>query len=208
MENEKVLESIAEGQAKEHPILFSTQMVQAILEGRKVQTRRIVKDIPLDWINSGFTLDFVASPENNLCPYGKVGDILWVRETHAIEESPNEYRIVIYKATDPEYPGKWKPSIFLKRKDCRIFLRIESLRIERLQDITVEDSINEGIKFDDDSGYFFAGDAAMAGDAINCFENLWRKINGDESWESNPYVWVISFYRAVGAIDSKTSHKD
>jgi len=192
MENKKVLELIAEGQEKEHPILFSTPMVKAILEGRKSQTRRIVKDLPLDWIEQGFTLDFVASPENNLCPYGKVGDILWVRETHAIEESPNEYRMVIFKATDPDYTGKWKPSIFLKRKDCRIFLRIEAIAIERLQDITEQDSVCEGVEYD----------KFLDLTARENFCCLWNSINGN--WDSNPFVWVISFSRAVGAINSKT----
>lgn len=194
MKNEKVLESIAEGQEKEHPILFSTPMVNAILEGRKVQTRRIVKGTALEWLEQGFTPEFVADPDNNLCPFGKVGHLLWVRETFAIEESPNEYRLVIYKATDPEYPGKWKPSIFLKRKDCRILLRVEALRIERLQDITEEDSVCEGVQ----------EDKFLDLTARENFCCLWNKINGN--WDADPWVWVISFYRAVGAIDSKTSH--
>lgn len=230
MKNNKVLELIAEGQAKEHPLLFSTPMVQAILEGRKTQTRRtkgleFVNAEPDGYSFTGWERDpeLADSDSIDIVPvqhYGlfaefskgewltkapcEKGDILWVRETHAVEESEGEYRIVIYKASDPDYPGKWKPSIFMKRKDCRILLKVEDIRVERLHQLTIEDAIKEGIKFDDDSGYFFAGDVAMAGDAVNCFENLWCEINGRESWDSNPFVWVISFVR-VGAINSKTS---
>ncbi len=214
MKNKKVLELIAEGQEKEHPILFSTPMVYGLLDNRKRKTRRIVKDTPLEWLEQGFTPEFVADPENNLCPHGKVGDILWVRETFAIEESEGEYRLVIYKATDPDYPGKWKPSIFLKRKDCRILLRVDSLHIERLHDIDEADAIAEGVEFFDRKlvgGELrtFYKDYEHDGftySAVESFKTLWSKINGKESWDSNPFVWVISFYRAVGAINSKTSH--
>jgi hypothetical protein len=204
MKNEKVLELIAEGQEKERPILFSTPMVKAILEGRKCQTRRIVKGTPLEWLMPDmFTPEFVASPENNLCPYGKVGDILWVRETWVKNEGqlPTDLGYV-YKAElgeeelkySKELGVKWKPSIFMPRDACRIKLRIESIRIERLQDITEEDCICEGVEHD----------KFLDLTAKENFRSLWDSINGN--WDSNPFVWVISFCRAVGAINSKTSH--
>lgn len=71
-----------ETETKERPIPFSTPMVQAILNGTKTQTRRIIKGTGLDWLLQGFAPEFVASSENDLCPYGKIGDVLWVRETH------------------------------------------------------------------------------------------------------------------------------
>lgn len=212
MKNEKVLESIAEGQAREYPILFSTDMVKANHAGIKNQTRRTVKNTALEWLEQGFTPEFVAMRENHLCPYGYEGDTLWVRETYAVEESPNEYRLLIFKASEPEYPGKWKPSIFLKRKDCRTLLKNRGTRIERLHDISERDAIAEGIQpfTKDNKLWKFGVDGwdwdDMRVDAKTAYLSLWSKINGDESTDSNPWVWVINYSSAVGAIDSKTFH--
>jgi hypothetical protein len=188
-------------------------MVRAILDKKKTQTRRIVKDTALDWLAPDmFTPEFVASPENNLCPYGKVGDILWVRETwwkrpfltrkdlkDGADTWPEyEYeteKIMAWDEAELKHYG-WKrmPSIFMPKEACRIRLRIESIRIERLHDITEEDASSEGVSID----------TFLDLSAKDNFKALWDKINGN--WDSNPFVWVISFYRAVGAIDSKTSH--
>lgn len=204
MKNEKVLELIAEGQEKERPILFSAPMVRAIIDKKKTQTRRIVKDTPLEWLAPDmFTPEFVASPENNLCPYGKVGDILWVRETwwkrpfltrkdlkDGADTWPEyEYeteKIMAWDETELKHYG-WKrmPSIFMPKEACRIRLRIESIRIERLHDITEEDAANEGVSID----------TFLDLTAKDNFKALWDKINGN--WDSNPFVWVITFYRTV-----------
>jgi hypothetical protein len=200
---------------KQHPILFSTPMVQAILENRKTQTRRAVKGRALEWLELGmFTPEFVALDDNELCPYGKVGDVLWVRETWAYLDflGPEEADYV-YKASDngKEWESnsegfKWKPSIHMPRTACRLFLKIKSVRVERLQDITNDDAFSEGIewkikfpeedpnaKYYKDYGFndrFAAGTHFKAKDS---FKTLWQSINGPESWQANPWVWVIEF---------------
>lgn len=197
MKSEQVLELIAEGQAKEHPILFSAPMVRAILNDTKTQTRRAVKDTALDWLGPDmFTPEFVADPANNLCPYGKVGDILWVRETWQYVDFAGEDNGYVYRATDPDWETmeewRWKPSIFMPKEACRIKLKIEAVRIERLQSITEPDATSEGVSID----------TFLDLTAVDKFKALWDKING--TWDSNPFVWVISFSR-VGEINSKTS---
>jgi hypothetical protein len=202
MKNEKVLELIAEGQAKERPILFSTPMVKAILEGRKSQTRRQVKEPFAGWMETATNPKWFEAILTQ-CPYGQVGDVLWVRETWVKNEGqlPTDLGYV-YKAElgedelkySKELGVKWKPSIFMPRDACRIKLRIEAIRIERLQDITEEDCICEGVEYD----------KFLDLTAKENFRSLWDSINGN--WDLNPFVWVISFYRAVGAINSKTSH--
>lgn len=160
---------------KERPILFSGEMVRAILSGRKTQTRRIVRDKlarELDFLVEGAkTLHgnelepFVRRDINGdkgssrgrakgLCPYGVAGDRLWVRETWTTEQSSFCYRADGETAIVPFAPGsrysirmglKWKPSIFMPRKASRILLKITDVRAERLQEITEEGAKNEGV---------------------------------------------------------------
>jgi len=133
------------------------------------------------------------------CPYGEPGDTLWVRETfsHNGLSSMNGGQL-FYKANEQygKYTGIiWKPSIHMPRAAARIFLRITDIRIERLNDISEEDAIAEGIAIEDDGhmcwhyGYkdfrFILPEES--------FESLWESISGKDSWESNPWVWVISF---------------
>lgn len=203
---------------KQHPILFSTPMVQAILNGQKTITRRIVKGTALEWLKPElFVPDYVTDPNNNLCDYGYAGDTLWVRETWT-ENGLGYYR---FKADWPEGKGaftgksvpekfrnRWKPSIHMPKKACRLHLEITALRIERLHDITEEDAINEGIQwYKDPSGSIryrdYMADASGYGDPSvdypsvptpkHSFRTLWISINGKESWEANPWVWVITF---------------
>ena len=173
---------------KERPILFSTDMVQAILEGRKIMTRRIlklkgyhIKPFPPD---STWTKEDIDRWTKDYCPYGQPGDILWVKETYgffnASDDLPIEYR---YKASDdkPEGLTGWKSGMFMPKAAARIFLEITDIRVEQLFKITREDAISEGCGnegTDYPEGNFYA---------------LWRKINGIESYQSNPWVWVISF---------------
>lgn len=194
----------------ERPILFSTPMIRAILEGRKSQTRRIVKKQPHtvgEWIMQGINWLFPnVNPYVNIkCPYGKVGDVLWVRETFSpIEfEDGTHYR---YKATFKEnncLKPKWKPSIFMPKEACRIKLEITDIRVERLQNITGEEALAEGISKVDGKviGYPF-GILFNYSNGLNNYSSpkeaysaLWEKINGKGSWESNPWVWVIEFKR-------------
>lgn len=164
---------------KEKPILFSTPMVQAILEGRKTMTRRIVKGTPLVWLND-FSPEFVADKDNALCPYGQVGDVLWVRETWENYQGGYNYKAGKYGLLGQ----KWKPSIFMPREACRLFLKITDIKAERLQDISRGDCMGEGCPFPN---------IAKTTDPQKWFSELWQSINGEQSWKDNPWVWVISF---------------
>lgn len=201
---------------KAKPILFSAPMVRAILDGRKTQTRRIIKPQP-DWIRPSCGGTDVwhgycgSGPENGVrCHYGTVGSELWVRETwqHGPDDS------VWYKATDEDivggcYKRMWKPSIHMPRVASRITLRITGIRVERVQDITEEDAKAEGVEpnwIGDLSGwnadehgwihYTRGIENFPAFTAKESFQSLWEKINGPESWAANPWVWVVSFERA------------
>lgn len=188
------------------PIIFSTKMVQAILEGRKTQTRRIIpvrgtgafcelKDnlgYPASegktWAGFGMKED----PIYYQCPYGKVGDTLWVREAFAPNYFDNGkcgYRADWTDAAAEIIPEpKWKPSIHMPRSEARLFLRVIGIRVEKLQDITTEDAEQEGIIA---RGCAFPRKGNIA---IDTFADLWDSINFDRgSWESNPWVWVIEF---------------
>lgn len=213
---------------RERPILFSTPMVQAILEGRKTQTRRIIKlrdgsnpdDESISWNYyedengkdiAPKTFDKVMDFSKSFpywqelkCPYGNVGDELWVRETfHKYDSIPDKI-IYSYKADNSLIAGAkiWKPSIHMPRVASRIQLRITDIRVEQLQDISEQDCINEGIEFNEPhngNGYLHVfknyTDEKFDMDAIGSFLTLWQKINGSESLASNPFVWVLSFER-------------
>ena len=92
---------------------------------------------------------------------------------------------------------KWKPSIFMPKEACRLFLEVTDIRVERLQDISEEDAISEGIerlKPDGDLSYkSYAVDYDACVFPIVSYQTLWQKINGKESWDENPFVWVIEF---------------
>jgi hypothetical protein len=190
---------MAEGEEEmtERPILFSTPMVKAILDGRKTMTRRVVK------VNSSGRVQFKhkqwhIEDENSIlgCPYGITGDHLWVRETFVDTYDLGDYPgHPIYKATylkdlsgfnpPPEtWDIAWKPSIFMPRCASRITLEITNVRVERLHEITEEDAEKEGVSF---TQYTNAN-------ARFHFMELWDSINGNKyPWNSNPWVWVIEF---------------
>lgn len=195
-------------------------MVRAIMEGRKMQTRRIVKPQPpssaevFNWSEPTIPGEakaaegFYYSDSSGLhflakCPYGQPGDRLWVRETWALhpDEHPSEAGI-LYRATDPGWDDaatglRWRPSIHMPRAASRLTLQITEIRIERLQDISEEDSIAEGVAIDRGNSYHVAGHEGQWAHATarGCMETLWGEINGTKSWEANPFVWVISFRR-------------
>jgi hypothetical protein len=187
---------------KERPILFSTPMVKAILEGRKTMTRRVVKSRhesgmfavsrtagqitsieSLDWDERNCEKDVY-------CPYGNPGDILWVREK-TFKDVDDVYYYADGTCCDqiPECccceVGKPRliPSIHMPKSACRIWLEITDVRVERLHEITNEDCKKEGVTPDYSDLFPYA----------KSFKALWRKINGEESWERNPFVWVICF---------------
>jgi len=196
------------------PILFSTAMVQAILDGRKTQTRRVVKGPVM-------MLDYVVATTVP-CPYGQPVDTLWVRETwaHTLQLNINpedENYGYVYKADGQpweDYEGwRWKPSIHMPREAARLFLRIKSVRVERLQEISEDDACEEGIEIktipNADAGdyncyprnYMISEKDAdgwpyfKEEQYIESFQSLWQSIKGPESWEANPFVWVVEFER-------------
>lgn len=212
---------------KERPILFNAEMVRAILDGRKTQTRRVIKPQPLlcvDNLTRCYCWPSVDESEvkaswalnynptlcmQRHCPHGQPGDRLWVRETFRVIP---EYRPAGY-FTDPELTGKdywykatdhlptwgngpWKPSIHMPRWASRITLEITDVRVERVQDISEEDARHEGIT---DGGCLNCGETEPCNcpdpspSAVDTFVRLWTSINGEESWNDNPWVWVVEF---------------
>lgn len=207
----------------ERPILFSGPMVCALLDGRKTQTRRIVKREPLRWLDdSGFDPAFVADPANGLCPYGKQGDTLWVRESHQRFDKGTCDQHVWYMAgrngnayvarerpeidqdrpwpRDAEGPSGGAvysvPSIHMPRWASRLSLEITDVRIERLQDISDADAEAEGIREPGLGEMVWAGFMGVPRDhcaAKTAFALLWMSIHGADSWTASPWVWAVSF---------------
>ncbi|MEE3938383.1 hypothetical protein V2I68_22770 [Pseudomonas viridiflava] len=195
-------------QAKERPILFSAPMVRAILEGRKTVTRREVKKpAALDCLAAGFEPAFLALPGNaDLCPYGKVGDRLWVREAWQADAQVNEVAPRELSHGEPiRYPadgasrqtgcsmitlGKTRPSIHMPRWVSRILLEITDVRVERLQAITYEEAVAEGVHRDSACRMWTATDEGGTCHKypVPAFRDLWSGINGAENWNANPWV--------------------
>lgn len=139
------------------------------------------------------------------CPYGQPGDRLWVREAWAwygCERDPHE---VVYRADTAVLPPlyeRWRPSIHMFRWASRITLEITGVSVERLQDITADDAVSEGIESDrkpEDRvclwrNYSTGGTTVMQ---TYSYQTLWESINGAGSWEANPWVWRIEFRRAT-----------
>ncbi|HAT4916106.1 TPA: morphogenetic protein [Serratia marcescens] len=214
---------------KEHPVIFNGEMVRAILDGRKTQTRRVIKNQRMgdswsvkpaespryerhshDWWLPTGTKPYSALP---VCPFGQVGDRLWVREAYQgplfnfdqmetyLEDTSKferpefcEYRAdggrtpEYYDADDNLRHG-WKPSIHMPRWASRILLEITAVRVERLNDISDGDAIREGCSAAD----------MKSGDCVaDVFARLWSSIYGVDSWNANPWVWVIEFRRVEG----------
>ncbi|HDX8336635.1 TPA: hypothetical protein ROU65_003483 [Raoultella ornithinolytica] len=198
---------------KERGMIFNGEMVRALLSGRKTQTRR-----PIKWKQTRFTE--IGEREDGSkwpwsedaehacdfwhpCPFGAVGDRIWVRETW------NKYGGLLTYRADHDWiddmrketvcTAKWVPSIHMPRWASRILLEITNVRVERLNAISQEDAQAEGMELtgwrptysDPDSG----------GEVMTPYDNfaeLWSSIYGDESWQANSWVWVIEFKRVEG----------
>ncbi|WP_374149774.1 morphogenetic protein [Klebsiella variicola subsp. variicola] len=199
----------------ERGMIFNGEMVRAILDGRKTQTRRPVKfpvhDKNLGCELAGNELAGELSAGNYLnSAFGKPGDRIWVRETfqgplfdydlmdsYCKDPTPFEKpEFCVYKAdgvpapefydADDELHCCWRPSIHMPRWASRILLEITNVRVERLKSISDGDAIREGCSTAD----------MKSGDCVaDVFARLWASIYGDESWNSNPWVWVIEFKR-------------
>lgn len=187
------------------PILFSTPMVQAILEGRKTMTRRVIKlgGILKKWEDEDEP-DFIKILKKVKPKYGQPGDILWVRETFSEGGFLTSGPGYVYKTGNyPEGMIKWKPSMFMPKSACRIFLKITDVRVEKLEDISYKDAIAEGINhvIDKTTGFcgydYFSGGYNLMTTPVSSFLSLWRKVNGLDRYAKtgNPWVWVISFDR-------------
>lgn len=187
----------------EKPILFNAEMVRAILNGRKTQTRRVVKPQPLA---IGDQFGYSQGARDDLCPYGQVGDLLWVRETWCtVDYSEHELcvdylasnktlwinpgRVQFEKYTYENFDSKTRPSIFMPRWASRITLRVTDVRIERVQDIAEDDAREEGVTPPKTSpGLDFMKHELG-------FRSLWDSINAKRGygWNVNPWVWVVEF---------------
>jgi len=216
---------------KERPILMATASVQAILNGPKTQTRRIIKIPKQGRIKSGYVCENglfynnkgyvricfdtsgLADFESLYCPYGQVGDRLWVKETWATENQYNSLKPsqiphsarIWYLADDsrPAWVGRTRSALFMCRWMSRILREITEIRAERVQDISEEDAIAEGIERHTDSGnniFWFEVASDYHGDtqgvtAIEAFGKLWDSINAKRGhgWDKNDWVWPISF---------------
>ncbi|MDT9738455.1 hypothetical protein [Klebsiella quasipneumoniae] len=227
----------------ERGMIFNAEMVRALLSGRKTQTRRIMKVQPesnqlglllitdstkhsdigkYHWGESNATGNHVRSKLFS-CPFGAVGDRIWVRETWSSDFAnyyPNDrvwyaadnnrrldievvdgVRGIYSPESDVHVPFRWQPSIHMPRWASRILLEITDVRVERLNAISEEDARAEGII---DGGCLNCGEPEPCGcanpepDATDAFAYLWQSIYGQESWNANPWVWVIEFERVEG----------
>lgn len=189
---------------KERPILFSGAMVRAILEGRKTQTRRVIKPQPAAvWTEARmengvacFGAPHVKGISVLPCPYGTTGDRLWVRETWAVWGQFRDGPGYCYRADGNQHGVTWKPSIHMARRVSRITLEVTGVRVERIQDISEADAQREGwdlSNLDPMQTY----DPVSMRKAREWFAGLWDHINGPRGygWQANPWVWVVEFRR-------------
>ena len=196
---------------RERPILFNTEMVKVILDGRKTCTRRLVKFLPgknpqwTGYIKDGLML---YNGKNELCirkaPY-QPGDILYVRETWCSAYGGEKYFYLADKLTNREERSllnyddvKWHPSIHMPKEAARIWLKVMEVRMERLQDITEDGAKEEGANCK--NGKNVGLEEKMRRTAIERFAEIWnstiKKSDTDRyGWSANPWVWVIEFGR-------------
>jgi hypothetical protein len=119
--------------------------------------------------------------------------VLWVREKWAYMINSYDNKPMGYYHSTDEYSGKWKPSIYMPKEACRIFLKITEIRVERLQDISEQCAVKEGISNNETKYYDYLRKEFITESAYHSFFTLWESINGEGSWDANPWVWVIKF---------------
>lgn len=202
------------------PMLFKDEMVRAIVDGRKTQTRREMNVQPcrkpnLLMLGNSLTAMWMNKHEDGnevlKCPYGKPGDLIYIKETHAFSRlfdlmPPRDVPVgsdVYYKAAMSEQEfhnlcAVTRPSIFMPRWASRLTLKIKSIRLERLQDISEEDAKSEGAEPKLCTGYPYPNPPSTH---INGFCQLWQSINGPGSWEANPWLWVIEYEPIMQNVD-------
>ena len=187
---------------KSRPILFSAPMVRALLAGTKKQTRRTFKGFtpPEDWLLDGARAS--TDMESTRCPFGVIGDQLWVKE--ALTQSVRLLGLPRFSHADFAADGvptladawPWKrsvlPGMFMPRGLSRITLEITDVRVQRLQDISEEDALAEGVE-----PATWGADAMAGLGAVLAYSKLWDDINGEGAWTKNPWVWALSFKRVA-----------
>lgn len=193
------------------PILFNTEMVRAILDGRKTCTRRICKDaneytVPdMEFYNADkrtYAVHNFADKEHmeqlstveRTCPICP-GDLMYVRETWCKGYLMNAKERYYYKADDNDFLCTWHPSTNMPKQAARIWLRVMDVRVERLQEITAESALTEGA-----DKYIHANGTLNEDQTITSFIGIWnstiKKSDIDRyGWGANPWVWVIEFER-------------
>lgn len=191
--------------SRERGIVMSGDNPKLILDGRKTQTRRIIKPQPprsewtrvKEYADSGMS---EVQPNYFMrCPYGVAGDRLWVRETFWEELYPTKNSPKVYYCADGTCPRGdqvvcKRPSIHMPRWASRITLEITKVRVERLQDISEEDAIAEG--FDPPPAYMSLSAKYFCKSTREQYRELWDSLHGKGAWDKNPWVWVIEFKRA------------
>lgn len=208
---------------KERPIIFNAHSVQAILAGEKTQTRRVVKPQPAgnDFGKAfGYPPGSYTDNSGDLwpCPYGATGDRLWVREAWLpdppidgswddslfndgsgklnYDAIPERFRSPDYCLYKTDWKGEeisWRSPMFMPRWASRINLLVTAVRVERLQDITEADAIAEGVQ----APVTGSSEWGEPAEAVYEFMRLWDAMHAKRgySWESNPYVWAVTFER-------------
>jgi hypothetical protein len=224
------------------PILFTGEMVLAIRNDRKAQTRRLrgldeINASPGDWEVTGGdglsafsfsdkrttrTMTSAEGMRNTRCPYGAAGDQLWVREGWRPAFDRDLYDCIEYRADGKRLkpqglsesegfwfddicpdgedapPAKWRPSIHMPRWASRLTLEVTNVRVERVQEISEEDAVAEGTMSYVAGGHMRRREPAEMSVRAH-FAVMWNDINAKRgySWESNPWVWAITFRRVV-----------
>jgi hypothetical protein len=212
---------------KEVPMLFDAESVRGILDGAKRQTRRLVKFDKMHtdfgepnpekaWIDLSYMKPEFGNVPCLKVAYGKEecvagetvhrhfpkaepGDTIWGKETFSLE--PKRYcgDKVVYRADGKPSYMSWKPSIFMPRKFSRLLLRVTEVRVQRVQDISTEDCIAEGIEIhhsvDGCDFYREYGDPEAYCNEVGSFESRWEMVNGKGAWDRNEWVWCYTFER-------------
>jgi len=205
--------------SQEYPLLVAAAMARAYRSGEKTQTRRVVEangwnpnDYEFACVREHDSLSraqaFFTDGRGTGCKYGKVGDKLWLRETFAVEKYEDGTRIIwpadmsaawesslsdVYYLPSSYVVLKSKPSIHMPRRYCQTVLTINALRVERLQAITDQDALAEGVVewFRPRAEELKKEGIAAPDRPKYLFQLLWTALYGQEAWDANPYVWVI-----------------
>ncbi|EOG8086187.1 TPA: hypothetical protein ACIR1F_003961 [Enterobacter roggenkampii] len=206
----------------ERGMIFNGEMVRAILDGRKTQTRRIMKNQPagdypdtpalIRSVDGGFQW-YGHYGESSIfnCPFGAVGDRIWVRETWA-EAGASAPDLKLYRANYPAHvpthyenvpPAedvRWTPSIHMPRWASRITLEITGVRVEQLKSISEDEARSEGVARLREGfwKHYQPGWTQHQLSARGSFATLWDSIYGSGEWDRNPWVWVLEFKRIEG----------